>query len=162
MELAAQLSDRWYEACQERGLPTDSYHALRQGLRGFLPPDVLAGIGYRDDRPLVLALGADALLVFEPPEGDRLLNAVALFTSSIRELGVECELASTNHADYRVCTWTLHDVVGDARTYSTRRVIGNGFDSDNGGEGVMLALAEHLGWATPLHLENPARHSEAA
>jgi hypothetical protein len=157
---AARLSERWYEECQERGLPTDSYHPLKAGLRDFLPVEARAGIAYRDERPIVLGLTDEALLFFTPPPTSQHLDALALPTRSVRALAVSSGHAGNARTDYRVCTWTLRHSAGDPLIHETRAVLGNGsFDSDNGGEGVMLALAGHLGWPTPLHLQNaPHRH----
>ena len=154
MDPADRLTDGWYEECQERRLPVDSYHALKQGLRDFLPTDALAGIAYREDHPFVLALASGALLFFAPPPADQLLDALAVPVGSIRAQAVTCGRASTIHANYRVCTWSLVVAEGERQNLVTRRAVGAGDDSDNGGEGVMLALAERLGWPTPLHLEN--------
>ncbi|HEX4670537.1 MAG TPA: hypothetical protein VH275_11265 [Solirubrobacterales bacterium] len=149
-DLAARLADRWYEECEQRQLATDPYHALRQGLQDFLPVDAKAGIAYRDDSPFVLALATGALLLFAPPTVGKLVDVVALPVSSLRSLSVSCEHTSGMHANYRVCTWGMTDDQGVARSHVTRSVVGNGFDSDNGGEGVMLALADRMGWSTPI------------
>jgi len=162
LDLASRLAERWYEECQERSLPTDSYHALKNGLRDFLPAEALAGIAYRDDQPFVLALAAGVLLFFEPPDADRRLDALALPLTALGSLAATCRLESGMQANYRMCTWTLTDTAGVRRSHFTRCVLGNGFDSDNGGEGVMLSLADRLGWPIPLHLENTAQHSGAA
>lgn len=151
MDPADRLAERWYEECQKQGLPTDSYSPLKAGLRAFLPVDAPAGIAYRDEHPFVLALAPEALLFFAPPAVDQLLDAIALPIASIRALGVNSGHASTVHANYRLCTRTLHEAHGTSRVHQTRRVIGNGFDSDNGGEAVMLGLAQRLSWTTTLH-----------
>jgi hypothetical protein len=153
-ELADRLADHWHEECQEHGMPTDSYHALKRGLRNFLPTDALAGIAYRDDHPVVLAIAADALLFFAPPGTDEILDALAIPVASIRGLAAACGHTSTVHANYRACTWTLHVGNSERQVLESRSVVGNGFASDNGGERVMLALAKRLGWSTPLHHKN--------
>lgn len=151
MDPVDRLAERWYEECQKQGLPTDSYHPLQAGLRAFLPVDATAGIAYRDEHPFVLALTPAALLFFAPPAVDQLLDAFALPITSIRALAVNSGHASTVRANYRLCTWTLREADGPSRVHQTRRVIGNGFDSDNGGEAVMLGLSQRLGWTTPLY-----------
>lgn len=147
------ITNRWHEECQERSLPTDSYQALRQGLSGFLPPDAHVGIAYRDEHPFVLALAPEALLFFTPPAADRLLDALALPLRGIRSLSVGCRLTATAPANYRACSWSLTVAESEQQVLVTRRAVRSGFDSDNGGEGVMLALAERLGWPTPLGQE---------
>ncbi|HWM54303.1 MAG TPA: hypothetical protein VNO20_02790 [Solirubrobacterales bacterium] len=151
MDLADRLAERWYEESQEQGLPTDSYHPLKAGLRAFLPVDAPAGIAYRDEHPFVLALAPEALLFFAPPAVDQLLDAFALPIASIRVLAVSSGHVSTPRTNYRLCTWTLREADGSPCVHQTRRVIGNGFDSDNGGEAVMLGLSQRLGWPTPLY-----------
>jgi hypothetical protein len=151
MDHADRLAERWYEECQEQGLPTDSYHPLKAGLRAFLPADAPAGIAYRDEHPFVLALAPETLLFFAPPAADQLLDAFALPIASICSLAVGSAHASTVRSNYRLCTWTLREADGTARVHQTRRVIGNGFDPDNGGEAVMLGLSQCLGWPTPLY-----------
>lgn len=153
MNPADRLAERWYEECQQRGLSTDSYYSLKRGLRDFLPAEATAGIAYRDE-PFVLALADEALLFFAPPPDDQQLDARALPIASFCDLAVTARLESTNHANYRTCTWVLRGADGGSQVHQTRRVIGNGFDSDNGGETVMLALAERLGWSIPLHLQS--------
>ena len=153
MDPVDRLAERWYDECQRQGMPTDSYHPLKAGLRAFLPADAPAGIAYRDERPFVLALAPGALLFFMPPAVDQLLDAFALPMASICSLTVGSTLSSTVRTNYRLCTWTLREADGTARVHQTRRVIGNGFDPDNGGEAVMLGLSLHLGWPTPLFQE---------
>jgi hypothetical protein len=150
MDPTDRLAERWYEECQAQGLPTDSYHALKAGLRAFLPGGAPAGIAYSDEHPFVLALAPEVLLFFAPPAVDQLLDAFALPIASIRALAVSSGHASTVRANYRLCTWTLREADGTPRVHRTRRVIGNGFDSDNGGEAVMLGLSQRLGWPIPL------------
>ncbi|HET6571034.1 MAG TPA: hypothetical protein VFG58_06060 [Solirubrobacterales bacterium] len=152
-DLINRLTNRWYEECEERSLPTDSYHALRKGLRGFLPTDAPAGIAYRDEHPFVLALAPEALLFFTPPADDQLLDALAIPIGGIHRIAIGCGRGSSIHANYRVCTWGLTVGEGERRDLITRRAVGAGFTSDNGGEGVMFALAERLGWPTPLWQE---------
>lgn len=156
MELVGRLINRWHEECEERSLPTDSYRALRHGLSGFLPPDAPAGIAYRDEHPFVLALAPEALLFFIPPIDDQLLDALAIPLRGIRSLAVGCGLTATAPANYRACTWGLTVAEDERQDLVTRRAVGAGFGFDNGGEGVMLALAERLGWPTPLWQETKA------
>ncbi|HZK15947.1 MAG TPA: hypothetical protein VFC52_05110, partial [Solirubrobacterales bacterium] len=134
-------------------LPPDSYRTLKRGLRDFLPADACVGIAYRAEDNGRLGLAADALLFFTPPSDDQLLDALVAPLRAIRSLVVGCERASTMQANYRVCTWGLTIAEGKRQNLVTRRAVGAGFDSDNGGEGVMLALAERLGWPTPLWQE---------
>jgi hypothetical protein len=154
VDLAHKLADWWYDAREGSREDTTSYHALRQALSHFLPADAIAGIAYFDDRPLVLALPADVLIAFAPSEPDQEIEAIALPVAAVHGLSVTCRHEAAMHANYRACTWTLHTCAGAARSYVTRRVIGNGFETDKGGEAVMLALADRLGWTAPLHLEN--------
>lgn len=146
------LSERWYDERQARQLSTDSYHPMRHSLEKFLPADAIAGIAFRDDEPFVLALAEGALLLFTPPESDRLLDARALPLGQITALAATCVIESTVRSNFRKCTWTLR-AAGDNEAIETRRSVGQSFDPDNGGEAVMLALAERLGWRTPLWQE---------
>jgi hypothetical protein len=150
-ELADRLAECWHEECQARTLSTDSYHPLRQGLRCFLPSDALAGIAYRDEYPFVVALGHGALLLFAPPEPNQTLDVLALPLGSVKALAVASANTNTTRANYRVCTWTLRSSDGSSQNFCTRSPVGAGFDADNGGEAVMLALAEQIGWLTPLN-----------
>ncbi len=154
MDLANKLADAWYEAREASRQDTNSYHALKQALRSFLPADTVAGIGYLDDQPLVLALAAGALVAFVPSEPDQEVEAIALPFAVVHGLSVTCKHEARMHANYRACTWTLTTTDGAVHTYVTRRVVGNAFEADKGGEAVILALADRLGWTTPLHLEN--------
>jgi len=151
VDLADRLAERWYDERQARHLPTDSYDPLRRGLRDFLPASAIAGIAYRDDQPFILALASEVLLFFAPPPADQQLDALALPIANVRDLAVIAGHESTIHANIRVCTWTLREADDGTRVHQTRRAIGNGFDSNNGGEAVMLAFAAHLGWRAPLH-----------
>jgi hypothetical protein len=150
-ELADRLAELWYDECQERALPTDPYHPLRQGLRDFLPGDAPAGIAYRDEHPFVVALGHGALLLFAPPEPRQTLDVLALPLGSVNALAIASANTSTNRANYRVCTWTSGSSDCSSQSFCTRSPVGAGFDADNGGEAVMLALAEQIGWLTPLN-----------
>lgn len=92
-------------------------------------------------------------MFFTPPTDDQLLDALVLPIGGIRRIAVGCVRGSTIHANYRVCTWGLTVAEDERQDLVTRRAVGAGFDSDNGGEGVMLALADRLGWPTPLWQE---------
>jgi hypothetical protein len=77
-----------------------------------------------------------------------------VLTLPVRSIGaLAVASANTNgiHANYRVCTWTLRGSDGTSQNLCTRSPVGTGFDSDNGGETVMLTLAEQIGWLAPLH-----------
>lgn len=154
MDLSNTLADWWYEAREASRQDTTSYHALRRALSNFLPADAIAGIAYFEDRPLVAALATDALLEFGLSEPDEEIEVIALPLAVVRRLSVTCKHEAEMRANYRVCTWTLNNADGAARSYVTRRVMGNGFETDNGGEAVLLALADRLGWTAPLHSEN--------
>jgi len=144
------LAERWYEERQDLRLSTDAYHGLKQGLRDFLPPDALAGVAFRDGEPVVIALAKDALLAFTPPAEGALLDAMALPIERIAALAVTSTFTGNAEATYRSSCWTLSVPLYEVAPLETRRPVGAGFGTDSGGEAVMLALAERLGWSVPL------------
>jgi hypothetical protein len=144
------LAERWYEERQDLRLSTDAYHGLKRGLRDFLPPDALAGVALRDGEPVVIALAKDALLAFVPPAKDALLDAMALPIERIAALAVTSAFIGNAEATYRSCHWALSAPLYKVAPLETRRPVGAGFGTDSGGEAVMLALAERLGWPIPL------------
>jgi hypothetical protein len=151
-ELVDQLVERWYEECENRGFPTEAYSGLRHGLRDFLPADTVAGIAFDDDCPVIVALTPRTLLRFAPPAQDHLLDATAVNISAIASLQVTCVLeGSGDRSNFRACTWALRFLDGQEWRLVTRAPIGTSFASDNGGEGVLLELADCLGWDIPLH-----------
>lgn len=144
------LAERWYEERQDLRLSTHAYHGLKQGLRDFLPPDALAGIAFRDGEPVVIALAKHALLTFAPPGEGMLLNAMALPIERISVLAVTSAFTGNAEATYRSCRWTVSAPLYEVTPLETRRPVGAGFGTDSGGETVMLAFAERLGWPVPL------------
>lgn len=147
------LANQWYEERQERGLSVDSYQPLRRALVDFLPADALAGIAFREDHPIVIALTGGAFVLFEAPEPDQSLDARAFSVSAFGSLSVKCSLEGGIRVHLRLCAWTLEGTDLDALTLATRRPVGSHFATDNGGERVMLTLAERMGWNAPLHRE---------
>ena len=144
------LAERWYEERQDLRLSTDAYHGLKQGLRDFLPPDALAGVAFRNGEPVVIALAERTLLSFVPPAEGALLDAMALPIERIAALAVTSTFTGNPEATYRSCRWTLSASGYEDAPLETRRPVGAGFGTDSGGEAVMLALAERLGWLVPL------------
>jgi|GEM_PF-3810190 len=150
------LTEHWYEACEERRLPNDAYRRLRGSLRRFLPSDALSGLGFPEstaDAPFVIALTDEAFLRFLAPDSALTLDARALPLKSIVELQVRGSDESSLRASFRVGDWDIVISSGDRLYVRTLAPIGSSFGADNGGETVMLRLAERLGWPTPLREE---------
>jgi hypothetical protein len=147
------LAERWYEACEERRIPFDGYQSLRVSLRQFLPSSALAGLGFpesEEDPPFVIGLTDGVLLRFTAPDSESMLNARALLLESIIGMQVRGTETSSVRAHLRVGHWSVAVSGGNDWNIRTLTPFGAGFGTENGGELVMLTLAEKLGWPTPL------------
>lgn len=148
-----RLTELWYDHRSERNQPTDDYQRLRVSLRRFLPPDALAGLAFGDsdeDPPFVVALTDEALLLFRAPDQESTLDVVVAPLRTICSLKARGTESSTPRFSYRECRWEIRRSEDEDFNVRTLAPAGPGWGTENGGELVMLTLAEKLGWSTPL------------
>ena len=153
-DLAARSADRWYQAAEEAGLPTDAHTALRKVLRWTLSEEAETAIAYDGELPVIAAID-DARLICARPEDPAAASSDAVVTLDSIPLDLPRRvIVSFSQKEYgwgwfMVRAWTLGEpgpasLVLETRTPSTQLQGG-----EFGGRALLEKAATRLGWSFP-------------
>ncbi|MGN6664125.1 MAG: hypothetical protein ACTHK6_07995 [Solirubrobacterales bacterium] len=152
---ARQIADGWLEVAEEFGYPDDGYREIAPGSRLALSDQALAGIGFEANHLVVLALDHDCFVrlriegAADLTEPSVCASALPLRNCARLDLVSARETNQRGNSIYLVRNWTLTVPGADALEVTTRAPLTRSLVVDPGGDAVMIAVAERLGWPLP-------------
>lgn len=153
-DLAARAADRWYEAAEEAGLPTDSHTALRKVLRWTLSEEAETAIAYSAEVPVIAAIDG-ARLICASPEDPAVSASDAVVTLDSIPLDLPRRvIVSFSQKEYRwgwfmVRAWTLGEPGPASLVLETRTPSARFQGGEFGGRALLEKAATRLGWSLP-------------
>jgi hypothetical protein len=154
-EAARQLANNWHDVAEEFGYSDDGYRELSRGLRLALSDNAFAGIGFQADGLVVLALDNDCFVRLRVETStDQTEPAVSASALPLRNCA-RLDLSSTRERSrrddsvYLIRNWTLISAGAEPTQVTTRVPLSRSLVIDPGGDAVMIAVAERLGWPLP-------------
>ena len=151
INLAARAADRWYEAAEEAGLPTDAQAALRNVLRWTLSEEAEIAIAYSDELPVIAAIDGARLICARPEDpaassSDAVVKLDSIPLDLPRRIMVSFSQKEYGWGWFMVRTWTLGEPGPTALILETRSPSSRLQGGDFGGRALLERVASRLGW----------------
>jgi hypothetical protein len=153
-DLAARAADRWYEAAEEAGLPTDAQAALRKVLRRTLSEEAETAIAYSGELPVIAAIDGARLICAKPEDPAAASSDAVVTLDSIPLDTPRRVMISFSQKEYRwgwfmVRAWTLGEPGPTALILETRSPSSQFQGDEFGGRALLEKAATRLGWPLP-------------